>query len=225
MTVRESTFQATERYAVSALTLRPRGATALYVLGHGAGAGMRHGFMESLAVALAARKVATFRYQFPYAENGRRAPDRRPVLLETILSALGAARETARGLPLFAGGKSMGGRMTSLAAAEHADAFADVRGLIYVGFPLHAPGKGGSERAAHLASVAVPQLFLQGTRDKLANLDLITDVAEGLKRRGTLHVVEHADHGFHVPKKSGRTDTEVLQELVDTAVGWIAARA
>ena len=202
---------------VSALLERPRGAWALYVLAHGAGAGMRHHFLERFTKALAARGVATLRYQFPYAEAGSKRPDRAPVLEATTRAAVERGRKL--GLPLFAGGKSMGGRMTSRAAAEAP--LEGVRGLALLGFPLHAAGKPPSvERAAHLEGVRVPMLFLQGDRDALAELERLVPVCERLGRRATLHVVAGADHGFDVLKRSGRTADDVLAELADAFVAW-----
>jgi len=213
------TFQGTETHAVSALWLRPRGARAGLVLGHGAGAGMRHGFMESVAHGLAERKIATFRYQFPYMEAGRRSPDRPNVATACIRNATIAAAKLARGLPLFAGGKSFGGRMTTLAQAE--EPLPGIRGLVFHGFPLHSPARKGNERAAHLPDIEVPMLFIQGTRDKLCELDLLAPVLKKLGKGATLHVVESADHGFHVPKKSGRTDDDALEELMDATASWM----
>ncbi|MGH7505400.1 MAG: alpha/beta hydrolase family protein, partial [Longimicrobiales bacterium] len=200
----------------------PADARALYVFGHGAGAGMRHPFMESVARALAERGVATFRYQFPYMESGGRRPNPQSVLLATVRAAIAAAVAAMPDLAVFAGGKSMGGRMTSLAASE--GGLQDVRGLVFFGFPLHAPGRPGIERAAHLAEVSVPMLFLQGTRDALADLTLLEPLCARLGERATLHVVEHADHGFHVLKRSGRTDAEVLVELAEVGAAWIGTR-
>lgn len=205
---------------VSALFLRPKGARACLAFAHGAGAGMRHAFLASMAERLAARGIATFRYQFPYAEKGGRRPDPQPILLATVRSAVAAAAEAAGGLPLFAGGKSMGGRMTSLAAAK--DPLPGVRGLVFFGFPLHPAGRPSAERGEHLAQVALPMLFLQGTRDALADLDLLRPVCERLGARATLHVVEDADHSFHVPKRSGRTDDETQDELADAMDRWVA---
>lgn len=219
---KELRFSATDRHEVGALALRPRGAQACLVLGHGAGAGMRHKFMEAVATGLADRKVATFRYHFPYMESGRRSPDSPKVLLPTIRNAVAEARRALKGLPLFAGGKSMGGRMTTLAAAE--EPLEGVKGLVFHGFPLHAPAKKGNERAAHLGDVKVPMLFIQGTRDKLCDLDLLAPVLKSLSRRATLHVVEGADHGFGVNKSSERTNEEALQELLDVTADWIGKR-
>lgn len=198
---------------------RPVDATALLVLAHGAGAGMRHRFMEAIAERLVGGGVAVFRYNFPYMEQGRKRPDYTPKLIKTIRSAVAAASELADGLPLIAGGKSMGGRLTSHVAA--AGDIPGVKGLAFFGFPLHAPGRPGTERAAHLVDVEQPMLFLQGPRDSLAKLDLIEEVVEPLRPRATLHVVDGADHGFHVLKRSGRTDEEVLDELSEETVRWI----
>ena len=204
---------------VGALLLRPPVAATLYLFAHGAGAGMRHPFMEAASHALAARRIATLRYEFPYMTAGRRMPDRQGTLVETVRAAAGAAREIAPDLPLFAGGKSMGGRMTSTAAAEQT--LAGVQGLVFHGFPLHRPGDESDARADHLADVALPMLFLQGTRDRLAELDRIRRVCERLGPRATLHVVEGADHGFSVLKRSGRTDFDVQEEMADAVAGWI----
>ncbi|HUG41827.1 MAG TPA: alpha/beta family hydrolase [Longimicrobiales bacterium] len=204
---------------VSGLLDRPTEARALLVLAHGAGAGMRHAFMEAAADALAARGVATLRYQFPYMEAGGKRTDRPAVAQATVRAAVDAGARACPDLPLLAGGKSFGGRMTSQAAA--ADGLAGVRGLIFFGFPLHPPGREGTERAAHLEEVGIPMLFLQGTRDTLAELTLLRPVAAALGDRATLHVVEGADHSFHVLKRSGRTDEEVLAELGEAAAGWI----
>ena len=208
---------------VSALVLTPARPQAWYVFAHGAGAGMRHRFMEALAQRLAARGVATLRYQFPYAEQGGRRPDPEPPLLATVRAAVAAGREAAGGLPLLAGGKSMGGRMTSRAAA--AAPLEGVRGLVFVGFPLHPAGQPGVARAEHLARVTVPMLFLQGTRDTLANLELLSPIVGQLGGRATLRVIEHADHGFHVLKRSGRGDEQVLDELAAAVAEWGEGRA
>jgi predicted alpha/beta-hydrolase family hydrolase len=213
-------FEVEDAGTVSALLLRPRDAERLLVLAHGAGAGMRHAFMNALARGLSERRIATFRFQFPYAEAGRRQPDREPVLRATVRAAVQAARERAGDLPLLAGGKSMGGRMTSRAAAM--DGLPGVRGLIFYGFPLHPPGKPSTDRADHLADVDLPMLFLQGERDAFGGLHLVQPLVERLGSRATLHVVTAADHGFHVPKRSGRTDTEVLAELADRTASWSA---
>lgn len=205
---------------VSALLQRPDDARMMLVLAHGAGAGMQHAFMAAVADRLAARGVATFRFQFPYMEAGRRRPDPAPVAARTVANAVAAAGARASDLALFAGGKSFGGRMTSTAASK-GELTPEVRGLVFFGFPLHSPAKPGTERAGHLAHVPQPMLFLQGTRDRLARLDLLEPVLEELAPAATLHVVEGADHGFHVLKRSGRTDAEVLDELADAAGAWM----
>ena len=207
---------------VSGILTRPPDARVLYVLAHGAGAGMRHRFMEAIAGALAERDVASLRYQFPYTEAGARRPDPPAVLQATVRAAVAAAAEAAPELPLIAGGKSMGGRMTSGAAAR--EPLAGVAGLVFLGFPLHPPKRPREERAEHLSEVTVPMLFLQGTRDDLADLGLITGVCTRLGPLATLHVVEGADHGFDVLKRSGRTDAEVLEELGGTIVDWCRSR-
>ncbi len=219
-TVRDLRFTATRSSGeVSAVLVCPDDPRCVLVLGHGAGAGMRHSFMEAITRQLAGDGVATFRYQFPYMERGGRRPDYQPILLATIRSAVATATEHAGDIPLIAGGKSMGGRMTSLAAAK--EPLPGVRGLVFFGFPLHPAAKQPStDRADHLADVAVPMLFLQGTRDKLADLDLLRGVCEELGPPAELHVTEGADHSFHVLKRSGRTDHEVLGELSASTRVW-----
>ena len=217
---REVTFDSgTSKGEVSGLLWLPEDATALYALAHGAGAGMRHAFMEDIARAFAERGVATLRYQFPYTEEGRKAPDPAGRLMKTVRAAAERAVSLAPGLPLFAGGKSMGGRMTSQAQAQ--EPLLGVRGLIFLGFPLHAPGREGTERAAHLADVDVPMLFLQGTRDKLAGIDSMRTVAERLGDRATLMVVEEGDHSFNVPKRTGRSREDVIADLAERAAAWV----
>ncbi len=208
---------------ISSLLVLPARPRALYVLAHGAGAGMRHPFLESMAQRLAERAIATLRYQFPYAERGNRRPDPEPVLVAVVRAAVAAGCKAAGGLSVFAGGKSMGGRMTSLAAA--ATPLAGVAGLVFLGFPLHPAGRPGVARACHLERVDLPMLFLQGTRDALADLALLRPVVERLGTRATLRVIEHADHMFHVLKRSGRTEELVLDELADVVVEWWEARA
>lgn len=203
---------------VSALLLRPAKAETLLVLAHGAGAGMTHPFLETLARELAAVHVATLRYQFPYTEHRRKIPDVPSVLTATVRAAVRTATVQAPDLPLLAGGKSMGGRMTSQAAAQQP--LDNVRGLVFVGFPLHPPGRPGIERAEQLARVNVPMLFLQGTRDQFARLDLLRPVCGKLGPRASLHVVEGADHSFHVLKSSGTSDAKVLTELAQTIASW-----
>lgn len=198
---------------VSGLLNRPDDPFALLVLAHGAGAGMRHPFMEMIAGGLAARRIATLRYQFPYMEARLNRPDRPATLEATVRAAVQTANDLAPGLPLFAGGKSLGGRMTSSAAAQ--TPLAGVRGLVFLGFPLHPPGKPGVSRAEHLARVTVPMLFLQGTRDSLADLSLLRPVLSPLGDRAVLEVVEGGDHSFKVLKRSGRSAGEVETQLLD----------
>ncbi len=219
MKAREHRIAVAGKHEVSALWLRPRGAGAALALAHGAGAGMHHPFLENLAQALAAEGIATLRYQFPYMEAGRRYPDRPPLATATVRAAVAATKKLARGLPLLAGGKSFGARMTSTAAAD--GKLPDARGLVFFGFPLHSPGKPGTERAAHLEQVTQPMLFLQGTRDVFAGLDLLGPVCRGLGQRVALHRIDGADHGFGVLKRSGRTGEEVLLELAEITAGWL----
>ena len=215
----ELRFAAGERAGeVSGLLLRPDGARLLYVLAHGAGAGMRHPFLESISQGLAERSIATLRYQFPYMEQRARRPDPPAVAATTVRAAVMEAARVAPGLPLVAGGKSFGGRMTSTAQAEAP--LPGVRGLVFLGFPLHPPGRPGDSRAEHLARVQIPVLFLQGTRDEFAELKLLQPVVKRLGERATLHLVEGGDHSFHVLKRSGRTDTEVMGELAGRIADW-----
>jgi len=201
---------------VSGLLLRPEGARFLYVLAHGAGAGMQHPFLATLSVLLAEERIATLRYQFPYMEARKRRPDPPRLLEATVRSAVAAGSKT--GLPMVAGGKSMGGRMTSSAAAKRR--LPGVNGLAFLGFPLHPPGKPSTDRAQHLNDVDVPMLFLQGTRDAFASLELLRPVSERLEARAKLHVVEGGDHSFNVLKRSGREQSEVMAELVGAISSW-----
>jgi len=203
---------------VSAILVKPPECHALYVLGHGAGAGMRHRFMDGIAEALSAHGIGTFRYQFPFVEAGGRRPDRAPVLTGTVRAAVAAARELEPGLPLLAGGKSMGGRMTSTAQAE--SSLPGVRGLVFFGFPLHRPGDASDARAEHLADVDVPMLFVQGTRDRLAEMDRIVAVVESLGDRAELRVLRDADHAFDVLKRTGRSTEQVYDDMAAAVRGW-----
>jgi predicted alpha/beta-hydrolase family hydrolase len=204
------------------ILLRPPDARAILVFAHGAGAGMRHPFMEATANDLADRGVATLRFQFPYMAEGRRAPDRPPRLVASVREACAAALVEAPDLPLFAGGKSMGGRMTSTAVAE--DAIEALQGLVFLGFPLHRPGDPSDARADHLSAVTLPMLFVQGTRDRLAELGRIRRICAAIGDRAALHVVEGADHGFEILKRSGRTEAEVRDELSGAVSEWISGR-
>lgn len=205
---------------IGALLLRPRDPSWLLVLAHGAGAGIHHPFMEGLASALADNGVATFRYQFPYMEQQRKRPDAPALLTATVRAAVTAAAEAAPGLPLFAGGKSFGGRMTSLTVSEDPELAARLRGLVFIGFPLHPAGRPGTKRAEHLTRVHTPMLFLQGTRDTLADLTLLQPICERLAPLAALHVVDGADHSFHMLKRAGKTDAEVLSGLARTVASW-----
>ncbi len=217
----EIRFSATQsRGDVTGLLMRPAAAHCLLVLAHGAGAGMRHSFMDSICAKFAERRIATFRFQFPYTEAGRRRPDPAPILINTVRSAVARAHHAIPELALFAGGKSMGGRMTSMAAAR--EALPHVRGLVFLGFPLHPAGRPATERGEHLNAVDVPMLFLQGDRDRLARLELLRPIVDDLGDKARLHVEEGADHSFKVPRRSGRTQEEVLQQLADTTAEWTA---
>jgi hypothetical protein len=203
---------------VSALLDRPADARRILVLAHGAGAGMSHSFLGKLAAIFAELGTATLRYQFPYMEQRRRIPDTPSLLTATVAAAVKMASESAPALPLFAGGKSMGGRMTSQAAAE--GLLEGVAGLIFFGFPLHPPNRPGTKRADHLADVKQPMLFLQGSRDAFADLKLLRPICARLGKRATLQIIPDADHSFHVPKKSGKDDAQILMELAKTATLW-----
>jgi predicted alpha/beta-hydrolase family hydrolase len=206
-------------HRVSGLWLAPEQSRAVYVFAHGAGAGMRHAFMEAAAQGLAERGIASLRYQFPYMERGSRRPDAPPLAQATVRAAVAVAVQLAPSLPAFAGGKSFGGRMTSQAQA--AAPLPGVRGLVFLGFPLHPAGEPSDSRAAHLSEVQVPMLFLQGTRDELADLSLLQPLVARLGAKATLHAAADADHSFHVPAKSGRKDPEVLAEVLDAFERWI----
>mgnify|MGYP001175412934 FL=1 len=204
---------------VSGLLLMPASAKALLVLAHGAGAGMRHKFMQECAAKLAEGGIATLRYQFPYMEKRIKRPDSESMLTDTVRAAVAVAKKNAGGLPLFAGGKSMGGRMTSLAAAK--EPLDGVRGLIYFGFPLHAMGKPGAERGDHLAEIKLPMLFLQGSRDGLADLKLLKPLCKKLGKAVELFVIAGGDHSFHMLKSAKRSDDQALSDAVKKTAAWI----
>ena len=205
---------------VSGLLQVPADARACLVLAHGAGAGMAHPFMASVAQGLAERGIATLRYQFPYMERGSKHPDAPHLAQAAVRAAAAEASRLAGGLPLFAGGKSFGGRMTSQAQAE--SSLPGVRGIAFLGFPLHPPGRPSDERGKHLFDVDVPMLFLQGSRDEFAGLELLEPLVDRLGARAALKVFADADHSFHVPARSGRKDAEVRAELLDALADWIA---
>jgi len=205
--------------SVSALLDRPPQTRACFVFAHGAGAGMTHPSMEAVSAGLGERGVATLRYQFPYMEKGSKRPDPPAVAQAAVRAAVAEAGRRCPGLPLIAGGKSFGGRMTSQAQAIAP--LAGVQGLAFLGFPLHPAGKPSSDRAKHLAEVKIPMLFVQGTRDSLAELKLLEPVVNSLGPSATLHRVEAADHSFHVPARSGRNDREVMNEILDAFAGWV----
>jgi len=204
---------------VSAILDAPADAWAGFVFAHGAGAGMRHPFMGSVAAGLAERGIAVLRYQFPYMEQGAKRPDRPPLAHATVRAAVAKAAKALPGLPLIAGGKSFGGRMTSQAQA--ASPLPGVRGLVFLGFPLHSPGRPSDERGYHLFEVKIPMLFLQGTRDSLADTQLLQALAKKLGTRAALKLFQDADHSFHMPARSGRKDADVRVELLDALAGWI----
>ena len=197
----------------------PPHARACYVLAHGAGAGMTHPFMTAVAEGLSDRGIATLRYQFPYMERGSKRPDVPKLAQAAVRAAAAEAARLVPKLPLLAGGKSFGGRMTS--QAQGASPLPGVRGLAFLGFPLHPPGRPSDERAKHLADVQIAMLFLQGTQDEFASLPLIESVAARLGPRATLKLLEQADHSFHVPARTGRKDTEVRAELLEALSAWI----
>jgi predicted alpha/beta-hydrolase family hydrolase len=207
--------------SVSALLIRPANAKALYSFAHGAGAGMMHKSMASNAEGLAERGIATLRYQFPYMEKGSKRVDPPKVAHAAVRAAAAEAAKIAPDLPLFAGGRSFGGRMTSQAQAD--EPLPGVRGLVFIGFPLHPAGKPGIERAEHLGRIRIPMLFVSGERDSLAELDLLKPVVAGLGSRATLHLVRDADHSLKVPAKSGRTSAEAEAEALEAMAEWMTA--
>ena len=208
--------------SVSALLIRPENAWALFVFAHGAGAGMTHRSMQSNAEGLAARGIATLRYQFPYMERGSRRVDPPKIAHAAVRAAVAEAARLAPDLPMFAGGRSFGGRMTSQAQSE--ESLPGMRGLAFIGFPLHPAGKPGIERAAHLAHVDAPMLFVTGERDALAEMPLLRPVVAGLGERATLKIIASADHSLKIPARSGRTPAEAEAEALDTVAAWMADR-
>ena len=213
------TFELENAQRVSGLLIVPPGARACYVFAHGAGAGMAHPFMAQVAAGLAERGIASLRYQFPYMERRAKRPDPPALAQATVRAAMAEAARRLPGFALVAGGKSFGGRMTS--QAQSAAPLPGVRGLAFLGFPLHPAGKPSEERARHLFDVRVPMLFLQGSRDALADLALLRPVIDRLGERASLHVFEEADHSFHVPVRSGRRDADVRRDLLDALAAWI----
>lgn len=208
---------------VSGLLLVPDEPRAILVLAHGAGAGMGHPFMETISQELGTRRIATLRYQFPYMERGDKRPDLPAVAVATVCAAIDYTRDSFPDLALFAGGKSFGGRMTSTAVVEKGPT--GVRGILFLGFPLHPPGQPGTKRAEHLKNVPVPMLFLQGTRDALADLKLLKPLCRRLGKNATLHVLDGADHSFKVMKTGARTSESVIQELADTSSTWMLRKS
>jgi predicted alpha/beta-hydrolase family hydrolase len=223
VTPQQITIEVGHEDSTSGLWLAPPDARAAYVFAHGAGAGMAHKSMAAIAEGLAARNLATLRYNFLYMERGARRPDAPALAHAAVRAAVAKAAELASALPLFAGGKSFGGRMTSQAQALAP--LPGVRGLVFFAFPLHPAGKPSDDRAKHLDAVTIPMLFLQGTRDALASLALLEPVVQRLGGRATLALVDGADHSFHVPAKTGRKDAEVLAQALDTAAHWMLERA
>lgn len=216
---KQRTLKLADGTTVSALWQKPKDAKAVLVLAHGAGAGMTHKHMAATADGLAERGIATLRYNFPYMERGAKRPDTPPIAQAATRTAIADAGKLAGELPLFAGGRSFGARMTS--QAQSTDPLGPVKGLVFFAFPLHPPGKPGTDRADHLAAVKVPMLFLQGTKDEFADLDLLKPTVKNLGKRAKLVLAEHADHAFHAPAKSGRKDPEVLAEILDAAQDWM----
>jgi predicted alpha/beta-hydrolase family hydrolase len=208
---------------VTGLLMHPPDATACFVFAHGAGAGMTHPFMQAVATGLFERRIATLRYQFPYMEKGSKRPDAPAVAQAAVRAAVAEAAQRCPELALVAGGKSFGGRMTSQAQA--ATPLAGVRGLAFLGFPLHSAGKPSEQRARHLYEISIPMLFMQGTRDNLAQLPLVEHLTQALGTKASLKLFEHADHSFHVPVRSGRNDRDVMRELLDALAAWMTALA
>lgn len=207
---------------VSALLYTPAKAESLMIFAHGAGAGIKNKFMESVSLTLADMGIATLRFNFPYMENGKKVPDTKPVCIATIAAALEKAGKLAPKLPLFAGGKSFGGRMTSTAASE--GVLSNLQGIIFFGFPLHAPGKTSSERAEHLFKVKEPMFFLQGTRDALASMELMKPLCKKLGKKAELFIIEGADHSFHCPKEYGMKDSDVIDLICKEVKRWMSKK-
>jgi predicted alpha/beta-hydrolase family hydrolase len=220
MTAQKLKVHIEDAASVSALLLRPERARACFVFAHSAGAGMSHPSMETVAAGLYDRGIATLRYQFPYMEKGSKRPDPPAVAHTAVRAVVEEAARCCSGMPLIAGGRSFGGRMTSQAQAIAP--LAGVRGLAFLGFPLHPVGKPSVARAGHLSDIKIPMLFMQGTRDNLAELTLLEPVVEGLGSLASLHVVREADHSFHVPARSGRNDAEVISEVLDALSAWVS---
>jgi hypothetical protein len=220
MKIKEIKFLASKSSGeVSAILQIPDKSRCLLVLAHGAGANIRHHFMTKLAEELAEQRIATFRYNFPYMEQGKKAPGPQPILLKTVRSAVQEAKKMAGGLPLIAGGKSLGGRMTS--TAQSLELLEHVNGIVFFGFPLLAPGRPSDARAEHLYYVTLPMLFLQGTRDKLADLQYLRPVCDKLGSVAKLAIFEEADHSFSVPRRTGKSGDDVLREMASTVAQWI----
>lgn len=203
---------------VSALFYLPKDAQFVLLFAHGAGAGMKNKFMEQVSISLAEKNIATIRFNFPYMEIGKKVPDKKSVCVETIKAAAEKSSKLCPKIPLFAGGKSFGGRITSTAASE--GNLPDVKGIVFFGFPLHAPGKPANERAEHLYKVNIPMLFLQGTRDALASLDLLKPVLKKIGKKAELFIVDGADHSFHVPKENKLKDSEVIELICTEIKKW-----
>jgi len=219
MTAKPISIRIDAATSVSALWDKPRDPKAAFILAHGAGAGMTHKHMAATAEGLAARGIAVLRFNFPYMEKGSKRPDSPAIAHAAIRAAITQGQKFAGDLPLFAGGRSFGGRMTSQAQAE--EPLPTVRGLVFFAWPLHPAGKPGTDRAEHLAKVKLPMVFLQGTADTLAETHLLKPTVASLGKRAKLHLVEHADHSFHVPTRTGRKDPEVLDEILDVARDWM----
>ncbi|MBO9650668.1 MAG: dienelactone hydrolase family protein [Variovorax sp.] len=219
--MKKLSIQVSDDTTVSAILQAPADPLACYVFAHGAGAGMEHAFMAAVADGLVERRIATLRYQFPYMERGSKRPDTPPVAHAAVRAAVACAAHEFGSLMLLAGGKSFGARMTSQAQAI--EPLPHVAGLVFLGFPLHPAGTPSTSRAEHLSKVQIPMLFMQGTQDKLAELDKLRPVVASLGARATLVTIDHADHSFHVPKRSGRDDEAVLKQVLDDVARWAEA--